>query len=145
MPQYHDKVTEYIASLLSPQKEICESLRELILQNFPQMREEYKWSYPAYYYNGKRICITGGFKEHANLELFYGAHLQDVRGRIVGAGKNTRHIKFRSLDEIDANYLVDLLRQSIELSGGGAFRNAILQRDGLSGTSQTHGGDDPQH
>ncbi len=80
------------------------------------MTEEYKWRYPAYYYNGKRICITGGFKGHANLELFYGARLQDSQGRIVGAGKNTRHIKLRSLEEIDPDYLVDLIVQSIELT-----------------------------
>src|SRR4051812_30838665 len=116
MPVFHDKATEYIASLPSPQKEICQTLRELILENFPQMREEFKWNYPAYYYNGKRICITGGFKEHANIELFYGAHLRDAQGRIAGAGKNTRHIKIRSLEEIDRDYFVDLLRQSIELS-----------------------------
>ncbi len=104
MPLLHDKVTEYIAALPSPQKEICQSLRELILENFPQMTEEYKWRYPAYYYNGKRICIMGGFKAHANLELFYGAHLRDAQGRVVGAGKNTRHIKLKSLDDIDSNY-----------------------------------------
>jgi hypothetical protein len=119
MPVLHTKVTEYIASLPSPQKEICQSLRELILENFPHMREKFKWNYPAYYYNGKRICITGGFKEHANLELFYGAHLQDAQGRIVGVGKNTRHMKLKSLQEIDTNYFVDLLQQSIELSQAG--------------------------
>ena len=116
MPVYHDKVTEYIASLPSPQKEICQSLRELILETFPQMTEEFKWNYPAYYYDGKRICLVSGFKEHVTLELFYGAHLQDTRGRITGVGKNTRHLKLRSLDDVDPNYLTDLMRQSIELS-----------------------------
>lgn len=119
MPVFHKKVTEYIASLPSPQKEICQSLRELILENFPQMREEFKWNYPAYYYNGKRICLTSGFKEHVTLELFYGAYLQDAQERIVGVGKNTRHIKLKSLKEIDTNYFVDLLQQSIELSQAG--------------------------
>jgi hypothetical protein len=91
-------------------------LRELILENFPHMREEFKWNYPAYYYYGKRICLAGGFKEHVTVELFYGARLQDTQGRIVGVGKNTRHLKLKSIKEIDANYFVDLLQQSIELS-----------------------------
>jgi len=119
MPVFHQKVTEYIASLPSPQKEICQSLRELILENFPQMREEFKWNYPAYYYNGKRICLASGFKEHVTVELFYGARLQDAQGRIVGVGKNTRHMKLKSVKEIDTNYFVDLLQQSIELSQAG--------------------------
>jgi hypothetical protein len=119
MPVFDQKVTVYIASLPSPQKEICQALRELILENFPHMREEFKWNYPAYYSNGKRICLTSGFKEHVTVELFYGAHLQDAQERIVGMGKNTRHIKLKSLQEIDTNYFVDLLQQSIELSQAG--------------------------
>ena len=116
MPVFHPKVTEYIASLPSPQKEICQAFRELILENFPHMREEWKWNYPAYSYHGKRICLTSGFKEHVTVELFYGAHLQDAQGRIVGVGKNTRHMELQSLHEIDPHYFVDLLQQSIELS-----------------------------
>ena len=92
------------------------ALRELILENFPQMSEEFKWNNPSYYFKGKRICLASAFKQHVTLELFYGAHLLDLQGRIVGAGKNTRHLKFKSPEEIDRPYLVDLLQQSIELS-----------------------------
>ena len=80
------------------------------------MREEFKWNYPAYYYHGKRICLISGFKDHVTVELFYGAHLEDAQGRIVGAGKNTRHMKLTSPQEIDPHYFVDLLQQSIELA-----------------------------
>jgi hypothetical protein len=120
MPLLNGKATQYIASRPSPQKEICQALRRLIFENFPRMSEEFKWGYPAYYHNGKRICILGGFKNHANIELFYGAHLKDIQGRIEGAGKHTRHIKLRSLEEVDAAYFVDLLRQSIALSEAAA-------------------------
>ena len=124
MPVFHDKATDYIASLPSPQKEICQLLREMILDTFPQMQEEFRWGFPAYYYNGKRICLTGGFKNHANIELFYGAHLHDAKGRVVGVGKNTRHIKLRSLEEVEPDYLIDLLQQSIKLSKTSAPRSA---------------------
>ena len=113
-PDLNARATEYIAALPSPQREICQSLRELILDNFPQLHEEFKHNYPAYYYERKRICSTGGFKNHANLELDYGAHLKDAKGRVVGVGKNIRHIKIRSLDEIDSDYFTELIRQSIE-------------------------------
>jgi hypothetical protein len=109
----NDKVTDYIASLPAPQREICQSLRELILRNFQELREEFKYNFPAYYYERKRICSIGGFKRHANFELDYGAHLRDSQGRIEGVGKNIRHIKIRSLEEIDEDYFVGLLRQSL--------------------------------
>jgi hypothetical protein len=121
MPVFHPKVTAYIALLPSPQKEICQALRELILENFPHMREELKWNSPTYYYHGKRICLNSGFKDHVTVELFYGAHLEDAQERIVGVGKNTRHIKLQSLQEIDTTYFVDLLQQSIELSQAGHY------------------------
>lgn len=116
MPAFHHKATEYIAALPSPQKEICQSLRDMILSRFPQMTEEFKWNFPAYYYVGKRICLVSAFKQHVTLELFYGAQLRDMQGRVVGAGKNTRHIKLRSFEDVDSNYFVDLLQQSITLS-----------------------------
>jgi hypothetical protein len=109
MPEFHPKATAYIASLPSPQKEICQALRHLILDTFPQMREEFKWNYPAYYHLRKRICLVSSFKAHVTLELFYGAHLHDTQGRIVGEGKNTRHLKLKSLSGIDLDYLVYLL------------------------------------
>jgi hypothetical protein len=86
---FHPKVIAYIASLPSPQKEICQSLRKLILKNFPYISEQFESNYPAYYYNGKRICLISGFKEHVTVELIYGAHLKDAQERIVGVGKNT--------------------------------------------------------
>jgi hypothetical protein len=113
--ELNERVTEYIASLPSPQNEICQRLRELILDNFPELREEFKYNFPAYYLGSKRICSTGGFRHHANLEFDYGAHLDDERGRIEGVGKNIRHIKIRSIEEVEDTYLVDLLRQSINL------------------------------
>jgi hypothetical protein len=118
MPKYNPKATAYIAALPSPQQEICRALRKLILENFPDITEEFKWNFPAYYYQGKRICITGGFKHHANIELFYGAKLKDREGRVEGNGKRTRHIKLTALEDIDEAYFVDLIRQSIALAEG---------------------------
>ena len=110
----NQRVTEYISRLPSPQKEICQGLRELILGNFPELRADFKYNFPAYLLGTKRICSTGGFKKHANLDLDYGAHLRDPKGRVAGVGKNIRHIKIRSLEEVDADYFVDLIRQSLE-------------------------------
>src|SRR5690606_39564124 len=106
--------TYYESRNQSPQKEVCNGLRELILGNIPELREDLKYNFPAYLLGTKRICSTGGFKKHANLELDYGAHLRDPKGRVEGVGKNIRHIEIRSLEEVDADYFVDLIRQSLE-------------------------------
>jgi hypothetical protein len=122
MSRHDAQVSEYIAGFASPQKEIGDALRNLILRAFPDMREAYKWKYAAYYDGKKRICLFGGFKGHVGLELFYGSHLDDPKAVLEGEGKHTRHIKYRSVDEIDAEYLTGLIRQSIEFARAGKFR-----------------------
>lgn len=115
MSRHNTQVTNYIDSLDSPQREVCQTLRELILEQFADLREEFKHNYPAYCFERKRICSIGGFKRHAHLELDYGAHLRDTKGRVEGVGKNIRHVKIRGIAEIDEEYFVDLLRQSLAL------------------------------
>ncbi|MDQ4110777.1 MAG: DUF1801 domain-containing protein [Actinomycetota bacterium] len=109
-----DRATAYIAALPSPQREICQRLRELILGGFPDLTEAFKYNFPAYMYGPKRVCSTGGFKAHANLELDFGAHVDDPDGRVEGVGKNIRHIKIRSVDEIDEAYFLDLLQKNLD-------------------------------
>ena len=58
-------------------------------------------------------------QEHVTEEYFNGAHLEDAQEKIVGMEENTRHMKLKSLQEIDTDYFVDLLQQSIELSQAG--------------------------
>jgi hypothetical protein len=114
LSRYQAEVSAYIAGLPSPQREMCQLLRDLILERFGQISEEWKWRRPGYYWQGRRICLTGGFQAHVNVELFYGALLVDAQGRITGQGKYTRHIKYRCLAEIDGAYFADLIQQSID-------------------------------
>ena len=44
----NEEVSQYIEKQNSPQKEICQKLREIILKTFPSIREEMKWGVPNY-------------------------------------------------------------------------------------------------
>ena len=59
-----EKVDEYINKQKSPQKEICQRLRELIFRVFPEATEEMKWGVPAFC-NGKFYIVA--LKDHVNL------------------------------------------------------------------------------
>lgn len=78
------------------------------------MTEEFKCNFPAYYHDGKRICLASSFKSHVTVELFCGACLNDPQVRLEGVGKS--HIELRSKQEMDSRYFIDMVRQSIELS-----------------------------
>ena len=56
-------VEAYIAKQKSPQKEICQTLRQIILKTFPETEEEMKMGVP--WYGGR--CYIVALKDHVNL------------------------------------------------------------------------------
>jgi len=42
------QVDEYIEKQESPQKEICEMVRQIIFKTFPNTKEQMKWGVPSY-------------------------------------------------------------------------------------------------
>jgi hypothetical protein len=51
--------------------------------------------------------------KHVNLGFYHGAALKDPTGLLVGAGKNLRHVKIRSLSEVSTKELGALLKASL--------------------------------
>ena len=100
------EVDDYIEKQKSPQKEICQKLREILLKTFPDIKEEMKLGVP--WYEGKYYIVA--LKDHVNL----GFSLKGLSGKEVGlfegGGKTMKHIKIRSLNEIDEKKIVELLK-----------------------------------
>jgi len=100
------KVEDYIEKQKSPQKEICKKLRKIILKTFPDMKEEMKLGVP--WYEEKYYIVA--LKDHVNL----GFSLKGLSKKEVelfkGGGKTMKHVKISSLQEIDENKIVKLLR-----------------------------------
>lgn len=58
-------VSQYINKQPSPQKEILDKLRDLLVKNFPDQEETLKLGVP--YYGDKFYLV--GLKDHVNLEM----------------------------------------------------------------------------
>jgi hypothetical protein len=100
------KIEEYINKQNSPQKEICIYLRNLIHKTIPGSSEEMKWGVPVF--SGGKFYI-GSFKDSVNLG-FSIIGLDDSEIALFnGTGKTMRHIKIRSMEDIDDNKLVKLI------------------------------------
>jgi hypothetical protein len=110
-----NSVDEYIKRQGPSQAEIAQKLRTLILSNFPQLKEEYKWNMPVYTLNGKDVTYLKTTKEGVNLGLNAGAHISDPKSLMEGTGKEMRHIKVSSPEVIDESYFVALLNQAVKL------------------------------
>ena len=104
------KVEEYIEKQNSPQKKICQKLREIILNTFPDIKEEMKYGVP--YYGNKYYIVA--LKTHVNL----GFSIKDLSKKEIslfeGSGKTTRHLKVNSLEDIDEHEILKLLKMVMD-------------------------------
>jgi predicted GIY-YIG superfamily endonuclease len=108
------KVQEYIEKQKSPQKEICFKLREIILRTFPDIKEEMKWGVPAFS-AGK--FYLGAMKNQVNLGMSISGMTEKQLALLEGNGKTMRHIKVRTLADIDEKKIVKLLKIAGDCSG----------------------------
>jgi len=100
------KVDDYIEKQKSPQREICQRLREIILGTFPDIREEMKMEVP--WYEEKYYIVA--LKDYVNLGFSLEGLSKEEIGLFEGGGKTMKHIKVRSLGEIDEVRIVELLK-----------------------------------
>jgi hypothetical protein len=100
-------VDEYLERQESPQREICQKLRELIFNTLPGIKEEMKWGVPTYA-DGRYYLVA--LKDHVNLGFSLKGLSKEEQKLLEGSGKTMRHIKIRALDEIDEKRIKELLK-----------------------------------
>jgi len=99
------QVTAYINNVSKEQKEIMEAIRNLIHQHVENVTEEFKWSRPIFK-STKDFAYLQANKHHVNLGFYSGFEkLHDPDGILEGTGKTMRHIKLRSISDINSELL----------------------------------------
>ena len=100
-------IDDYINRQLSPQKEICQRLRSLILQTLPGVKEEMRWGVPVF---GDGKFYIGPLRDHVNLGFaIKGLGKEDI-ALFEGSGKTMRHIKVYKPENIDEKRIIELLK-----------------------------------
>jgi len=100
-----EKVNDYIKKQKSPQKEICQIVRKIILKTYPNIKEEMKYGVP--YYGNKYYIVA--LKTHVNLGFSIKGLTTEEINLFEGTGKTTRHLKIKSQEEIDEENIRKLL------------------------------------
>ena len=103
---------QYLKTIPASHHELVQFLDSVITGAAPMLTSSLKWSNLTYGAS-KNACVIVTHKNHVNLQFFQGAHLNDPQSLLMGTGKDIRHIKYASVDEIDAEYVAILLRQAI--------------------------------
>ena len=107
------KVDEYIKKQKSPQKEICQKLREIILKTVPDINEEMRVGVPCYGHTKEDICgkyYIAALKDHVNLGFSLKGLSNDEIKLFEGTGKTMKHIKVYSLKEMDEKKIIKLIK-----------------------------------
>lgn len=100
--------------LLGPmQLEVAEAVRALVRRTVPAVHEEIKYG-GILFAADVPFCGVFAYREHVSLEFSHGAKIADTQGHLEGAGKGRRHIKLRSVADIEAKAVAHYLPLALQ-------------------------------
>jgi hypothetical protein len=101
----HPQVTDYINNA-GTQQEILQTIRQLIHETVPHVTEEFKWGRPIFRTN-KDFAYLKSAKAYVTLGFFSFQKLNDPDNLLEGTGKDMRHIKLKTLNDINHTLLTE--------------------------------------
>ena len=118
------------------------ALREQVLAEAPEAEEVLYSVYAeviVFRFPGRKrgaFCYIAAYARHVNLGFYHGAQLPDPHGVLTGNGKQMRHVRFDSPDDLCHPYLSGYIRSAIELVGTAPTKSrtkkSLPRRDALA-------------
>jgi hypothetical protein len=106
------EVTNYIDQAPAAQKEIMTILRKMIHAAVPGITESFKWGRPVFT-AAKDLTYLKTTKAYVTLGFFNFEKLHDPGKRLEGTGKDMRHVKIKSVNDIDETLFTAWLKASV--------------------------------
>jgi hypothetical protein len=106
------EVEKYVEIQKSPQREIVQRLRSIILKTLPEIKEGFKMGVP--WYEEKFYVVA--LRDHVNLGFSVNGLSEQEKALFEGKGNMMRHVKFYSLEGVDEARVVKLLKLVAEKS-----------------------------
>jgi hypothetical protein len=110
-----EHIEAYVARRDPRLQRIARRLRSLIRKSAPSLSECVNpWGVPTFERNGP-VCFWMVGKHHVTFGFMRGTSLDDPKGLLEGTGKNLRHVKLRSLDDLQRPGLKALIASAVRL------------------------------
>ncbi|MBP6813080.1 MAG: DUF1801 domain-containing protein [Saprospiraceae bacterium] len=118
----HRDFDSFLDALLPGEQAICLRIRNLILQNFPTLKET--WAYGAPFYKGrKRVCFLypsslpySGVKEGVNFGFNRGNLLSNEQGLLhLGERKEVAYIAVLAEKDVQEALFLEILHEAVIL------------------------------
>lgn len=104
------QVTEYINSSTSEQKQMMTTIRALIHEQVPGVRESFKWSRPVFS-KEKDFVYFKTAKSYLTFGIFDFEKIRSHTQLLEGTGKDMRHIKIKNPENLKLDVLKEWLEQ----------------------------------
>lgn len=114
---YGRQANDYFDSIPATLKPLALELRSLILETVPHASEVIKWGVPVYELEGVKMwfCSLRAGKEYIALQFGSSStSLDDPKGLLEGTGKNLRHVKIRSAQDIQKELFASWIKFAAE-------------------------------
>ena len=106
-----EQIDKQIADLPDWRGQMMSTLRKIINEADPILKEDWKWDTAVWTSKGNVVAL-GAFKDHIKINFFKGASLEDPQG-LFNSGldaKQSRSIDLHEGDAIDEQALKELIR-----------------------------------
>lgn len=103
----------YLADQPPKNRAIIKALRAFVKRTAPTLAETVKWGNGCWVKGKVPVVYVYSDKGFVQFGFFRGAALEDKKGLLEGKGQYVRHIKVRSVADIDRAAFAALVRQAI--------------------------------
>lgn len=118
----HKDFESFFEDLLPTEKSICERIRNLLLTNFPELKEKFGYGVP-YYWRFSRICFLypasfpySGINSGVAFGFARGRLLSNDQGLLdLGGRKEVAYIRLLSEKDIREEPLLEILHEAVLL------------------------------
>jgi hypothetical protein len=109
-------IDSYVDAKPAELRDVAEKLRKLIKKTVKGTKESVNpWKIPTFESNGPMCFFTVG-KYHVTFGFLRGTSLPDPAGLLEGTGKNLRHVKLRTAEDVSEPALKKLIDAAARLN-----------------------------
>ncbi len=117
------QIGAYVASKNPKLEPVVNKLRALVKRTLPETTESINaWGIPTFESNGPFAYFMVN-KNHLTLGFVMGTSLADSAKLLEGTGKNLRHVKIRSVEDLQQQGLSELLLEASRLNASTPARS----------------------
>ena len=115
--QREKKASPYMKDENPALRKVVRELRAFVKGVVPDMKETVNsWGVSTFERESPFCCYMVG-KNHVTFGFHYGTSLSDPEGLLEGTGKNIRHVKLRTVEDLEQKGLKELVHSAAHLEG----------------------------